>query len=81
LIKEKIVYIPGVQFYHVTRPENIEAIEAKGLLGNSNNQIFAFTDLLVADCIAESQVFVDPYVEFHIQLAGITGDLWPDDVA
>ncbi len=68
-------------FYHITRPENVEAIECEGLRADPEGNIFAFSDLIVADAIARNQIFADPYVVFWIRSDGIIGEVCADDVA
>lgn len=72
---------PPTLLFHLTRPENLETIERDGLWPDSEGNIFAFTDLIVADSIAAEQVFADPYVLLWIHPHGINGKLYADDVA
>ena len=72
---------PVTMFYHVTPPENVAAIEREGLRANEEGTIYAFTDLIVADCIAEGQVFSDPYALFAILGSGVNAPLLADEVA
>lgn len=72
---------PPMLLFHLTRPENLESIERDGLRADSEGNIFAFTDLIVADSIAAEQVFADPYVLLWIHPHGIDGRLYADDVA
>lgn len=72
---------PPMLLFHLTRPENLESIERDGLRADSEGNIFAFSDLIVADNIAAEQVFADPYVLLWIHPYGINGKLYADDVA
>lgn len=72
---------PPMLRFHLTRPENLEPIERDGLRADSEGNIFAFSDLIVADSIAAEQVFADPYVLLWIHPHGINGKLYADDVA
>lgn len=72
---------PPMLLFHLTRPENLELIERDGLRADSEGNIFAFTDLIVADSIAAEQVCADPYVLLWIHPHGINGKLYADDVA
>ena len=67
--------------YHLTPAENLEGIEREGIVANDEGQIFAFTDMLVANTIACNQVGIKNYAVFAILPAGITGIVSPDDVA
>jgi len=75
------LFEPATLFYHVTRPEHLASIERDGLRADADGNIFAFTDLIVADTIAAEQVFADPYALLWIAGSGIKGRLYADDVA
>ena len=81
MMNENKSFKPVTLVYHVTRLENVEAIEREGLQADADGNIYAFTDLLVADCIASTQVFANPYALFCIRPSGIEGPLFADNVA
>jgi hypothetical protein len=72
----------STNLYHITRPEHVEAIEREGLRADDEGNIFAFTDLMVADTIARAQVFADPYALLWVQADGIIkGKVFADEVS
>lgn len=77
----KTPFEPVTLFYHVTHLKNVEIIEREGLRADVDGNIYAFTDMLVADNIARSQVFANPYALFQICPSGIVGNMFVDDVA
>jgi hypothetical protein len=53
----------------------------RGIVPDRQGRIFLFTDMLVANVIAKSQVFVKRYAVFEVAPAGIQGQLREDNVA
>lgn len=72
---------PGMLLYHVTRVEHVESIKREGLRADAEGNIFAFTDLIVAETIAANQVCANPYALFWIHPKGVVGEMCADDVA
>jgi len=71
---------PPMLLFHLTWPDNLERIESEGLRADSDGNIFAFTDLIVADSIAAYQVFTETYALLWLHPRGITSKLYADDV-
>jgi hypothetical protein len=63
---------PSVLF-HLSRVVNLESILCDGLRANEGGDIFAFTDMVVANTIALNQVFAERYAVFAIDPKGVTG--------
>ena len=72
---------PRQVYYHLSDARNMLTIREGGIVANGDGEIFLFTDMLVANVIAKSQVFVDRYVVFEVAPDGIQGELRDDNVA
>lgn len=70
-----------LKLYHLTPAENLEAIQRTGIVADTEGNIFAFTDMLVANEIAKNQVFTCRYAVLEIDRKGVVGRLRPDQVA
>ena len=77
-INERLWYMV---VYHLSHIENKESIQQNGIHANDEGQIFVFTDLIVAATIARNQVFCSRYVVFEIDIEGVQGEVWTDNVA
>ena len=75
-----IRYKMKIKFYHLTDCENAAKIMQEGIKANKNDEIFVFTDMLVANSIAKTQVFTQRYSVFKIDRKGISGKILKDNV-
>ena len=66
--------------YHLTNAHHHASIMRNGITAKAG-VISVFTDMLVADVVAKSQVGVTRYTVYSIDPKGITGALTKDNVA
>ena len=72
---------PRERYYHLSPTEHAASIQECGIRADRDGRIFLFTDMLVANVIAKSQVHTRRYVVFEIAPDGVCGPLEPDEVA
>jgi len=70
-----------LEFFHLTPAKRAAAIRRDGIKADSRGDIFVFTDMVVANEIAKSQVFAKRYTVFEIDRQGVTGRFRRDNVA
>jgi hypothetical protein len=66
--------------YHLTNPHNHASIMRNGIPAKAG-AILVFTDMLVADAVARSQMGMKRYTVYSIDPKGITGALIKNNVA
>ena len=70
-----------MDLYHLTPAENAPRILKEGLKSDAEGNIFAFTEMIVANEIAKNQVFTKRYCIFKISKKGICGEILKENVA
>jgi hypothetical protein len=73
--------IIAMTLYHLTPSENASEILKEGIKADEEGNIFAFTEMIVANEIAKNQVFTERYCVFRISRRGIKGEILKDNVA